>query len=203
MKISFDQLLCICHNRRIQSGKSVLSLPKGNIHRLPSFCNIHVKGIILMETKSANEEVRAMPENHVMVIVSRFKRKDSTSPSEKNEASADEYSEIVNNTLILLDEDDSNYYGVFLCPGVSKDRIEVKIADGRLFITAGPVKLNDSEKGARPYLWESVGRMSYAGDCELSEDVYAEDATAELKDGVLYLLIPKAEGARPVTVQVE
>ena len=156
-----------------------------------------------MESKNVNEEEeKAVPENHVYVIVSRFKKKDPQSASGENVTPEDEYSEIVNNTLILLDEDESNFYGVFLCPGISKDRIDVKIADGRLFITASPVKLNDSEKGTKPYLWESVGRMTYSGDCELPEEVDAENATAELKDGVLYVLIPKAEFDDQVKVPV-
>ena len=47
-----------------------------------------------------------------------------------------------------------------------------------------------------------IENISYVGECDLPTEVIAEEATAELANGVLYILLPKPEAAKPKSVPV-
>ena len=109
----------------------------------------------------------------------------------------------VHEVRIYFAEDDTYVYAAALCPGIAKDRIEVFVDDDELVIESKPA--NDGEKdnnAGKPFLWKCIENISYVGECDLPTEVIAEEATAELSNGVLYILLPKPEAAKPKSVPV-
>jgi HSP20 family protein len=85
-------------------------------------------------------------------------------------------------------------------PGVEKDNINVSVRDGVLNIEG---RLDFSKyKDLRPLYTEyNVG--DYSRSFRLSNAVDQTKIGAELRDGVLLLTLPKAEEAKPRTIQIK
>jgi HSP20 family protein len=85
-------------------------------------------------------------------------------------------------------------------PGVEKGNVDVRVEDGVLRVDG---KLDLSKyKGVVPLYTEyNVGH--YSRGFRLSSKIDQNRISAELKDGVLSLTVPKAEEARPRTIQIK
>lgn len=104
---------------------------------------------------------------------------------------------------IFYDEDEAYVYAAALCPGITKERVEVFIDGGFLIIETKPFENKEKGKHAeKPRPWKCIEEICYVGECELPADVIAEEATAELTNGVLYILMPKTEVVKPKSVPV-
>ena len=109
------------------------------------------------------------------------------------------------NVEIFFKEDDSYVYAAAFCPGISKDRLEVLIDGTELIIGSKPAdpddEKDDDSRGHSP--WKCIEDITYEGERELPSEVIAEQATAELSNGVLYIQLPKPEAVKPKTVAVK
>ncbi|WP_244818068.1 Hsp20/alpha crystallin family protein [Caballeronia sp. Lep1P3] len=84
-------------------------------------------------------------------------------------------------------------------PGVSKDRLDVKVQDGRLTIdaeSAVPVPSNLRLAHAE------VRAPYFSRTFSVSEDFDLSKIEASLKDGVLKLTLPRREEAKPRRIEV-
>ncbi|GGD75516.1 Hsp20/alpha crystallin family protein [Caballeronia grimmiae] len=84
-------------------------------------------------------------------------------------------------------------------PGVSKDRLEVKVQDGRLTIDADsvvPVPAN------LRLIHAEVRAPHFSRTFTVSEDFDTSKIDASLKDGVLRLTLPRREEAKPRRIEV-
>ena len=85
-------------------------------------------------------------------------------------------------------------------PGVEKNNVDIQIKDGALRVE-GRLDLS-KYRGLQPlYIEYNIGH--YARTFQLSNKIDQDKIAAEMKDGVLSLLLPKAEEARPRTIRVK
>jgi HSP20 family protein len=84
-------------------------------------------------------------------------------------------------------------------PGVSKESIEVKV-EGDILTIDGRINFSKYE-GLQPLYTEyNVGNFSRT--FQLSNEIEQAGIKAELKDGVMKLVLPKAERAKPRRIEV-
>ena len=84
-------------------------------------------------------------------------------------------------------------------PGVSKDSVDVSVETDLLTIE-GRVDFSNYD-GLQPLYTEyNVG--NYARSFQLSSKIEQDRISAELKDGVMMLVLPKAEKAKPRKINV-
>lgn len=82
-------------------------------------------------------------------------------------------------------------------PGVSKDNIEIRVADGSLEVAGSPER-----RHAQPVVGETSD-IRFHRSFQVSDAVDTSNVTASLTDGVLLLRLPKAERAKPRQIHVQ
>ena len=84
-------------------------------------------------------------------------------------------------------------------PGVAKDRVEVRVENDVLTIE-GRIDFGVYENLRPLYTEYNVG--NYARSFQLSSKIEQDGISAALKDGVMTLVLPKVERAKPRKIQV-
>lgn len=76
-------------------------------------------------------------------------------------------------------------------PGFSKDQIDVEITSEGLTVSADLA--NEREEEAENYICREISRRSFRRYLEFPEKVLEEKAEATMKDGMLEIIVPKAQ----------
>jgi len=84
-------------------------------------------------------------------------------------------------------------------PGVSKDRLDVRV-EGDTLVVEGKVQLDMPENAAA--LYADIRSSIYRRSFQLSSELETDNIQANLKDGVLQLRIPKRPELRPRRIEV-
>jgi len=84
-------------------------------------------------------------------------------------------------------------------PGISKDDLNIKIQGNYLEISGK--RIVDTPEGYKVHRNERGG-STFSRSFTLPDDVDADKAEAKLKDGILYLTLPKSEAAKPKQITI-
>ncbi|KAG6738076.1 hypothetical protein POTOM_059630 [Populus tomentosa] len=95
------------------------------------------------------------------------------------------------NLIGRVKEKDECYKLRYEVPGVSKEDLKITIDDGVLTIK-GELK-EEEEEGSDGERWSMRSYGCYNTSIMLPDDAKADEIKAELKDGVLYITIPRTE----------
>jgi len=101
-----------------------------------------------------------------------------------------------------IEEEDDKYKIKADLPGVDKKDIDVKMENGMLSIRGEKHTETESGKGSKRHRTERF-HGSFARSFTLPDSVDADKVDAAYKNGVLTLLIPKAEQARPKSIDIK
>lgn len=103
--------------------------------------------------------------------------------------------------LVDITEDEKEYVIKAELPEVKKEDIKLTVHDDVLTIT-GERKSEKEEKGKKYHRVERA-YGSFMRSFTLPEDADASKVTAESKDGVLKVHLPKSEKAKPKSIEVK
>ena len=98
-------------------------------------------------------------------------------------------------------EDDTAYVVTADMPGISRDEVSVTIDKNVLTISAAPK--DEVSQDARKVLRHERYSGKYARSLRLGEDIDEDQVSAEYRDGVLRLAIPKKAAVAPRQVDVK
>lgn len=100
-----------------------------------------------------------------------------------------------------LEEDDDAFTLHFELPGVSPEDIEVALEDSVLTISGERSFYNDREADGFRRVERRFGRFHRA--VRLPDRVAADGVTANYRDGLLTVMVPKAEEAKPRRIEIQ
>ena len=103
--------------------------------------------------------------------------------------------------VVDIVEDDNEYLIKAELPEVKKEDVKVTVQDDVLTIS-GERMFEKEEKGRKYHRMERA-YGSFARSFTLPEDADGEKVAAEFKDGVLKVHLPKAEQAKPKSIEVK
>lgn len=99
-----------------------------------------------------------------------------------------------------ISEDDNEYLIKMDIPGMDKKDINVNYKDGRLTVTGE--RKTESKEEKKDYIRQERYRGSFYRSFTLTDTIKDEEIQASFKDGVLKLVVPKAETVKPKSIKV-
>ncbi len=105
------------------------------------------------------------------------------------------------NPSVDLEESETEYLLSFDLPGVDKKNVQIEINDNYLTVLGERKSESKSKKGKTTLTERSFG--SFQRGFKLPVTVAAEKVSAEFKDGVLSVHVPKSESSRPRQIEVK
>ncbi|MCG3196608.1 MAG: Hsp20/alpha crystallin family protein [Candidatus Omnitrophica bacterium] len=85
-------------------------------------------------------------------------------------------------------------------PGVDAKDLSVTVEDGILTLQAKREEVTNGQENA--HLWREYRLTNFWRQFQLSDEVAQDKIKADLKNGVLTLLLPKAEEVKPKRIEV-
>jgi HSP20 family protein len=85
-------------------------------------------------------------------------------------------------------------------PGMTEEEVDIEISDGVMTISGE--KKEEKEKEEEGYYYKESHSGAFSRSFTLPADVVAEKAEADMKDGVLSIIIPKVEPKKATKVKV-
>ena len=110
---------------------------------------------------------------------------------------------VVKRTSPALDinEDDTRYSLEVELPGLTQKDVEVKV-EGNL-LTLSSKKSEEKEEKKKGYVLKERKNYTFSRSFVLPENVETDKITAEFKNGLLLIDVPKAESAKPKLLEIK
>jgi HSP20 family protein len=102
---------------------------------------------------------------------------------------------------IDINEDDNKYSLEVELPGMTEKDIEVKV-EGNL-LTLSSKKSEEKEEKKKDYILRERRSYNFSRSFVLPKNVNADKITAEFKNGLLFIDVPKAEEAKPKLLEIK
>ena len=97
--------------------------------------------------------------------------------------------------MINLSDDKDNYYVEALAPGVDPQKFAVSVVNNTLSISGEKIAACEESKESYHRCERAAGKFTRT--LELSLQVNAKKVNAEYKNGLLKIVLPKSEAAKP------
>jgi HSP20 family protein len=104
---------------------------------------------------------------------------------------------------VNIRETDKTYEMEVVAPGLRKEDFNVSISDNMLTVSFEHKQENKEENKSEGYLRQEYRMQSFSRSFTLDDTVDADKISAQYKDGVLHLSLPKKEGAQKITKSIE
>lgn len=102
-----------------------------------------------------------------------------------------------------MKETEDGYIVKLIMPGMDKDDIDISVSDGILTIKGETKEEAENEDENAKWLVREQKHYSYYRSVRLPSEVVADKAEAEYKNGILKLMLPKAEEVKPKSIPVK
>jgi len=100
-----------------------------------------------------------------------------------------------------ITEDKDNFYVNLEMPGVPKENVKIEVENNMLSIKGEKKAQSKSEESN--LIMNEIVFGEFCRTFTLSKDIKVDDISAEFKDGMLNVTLPKVEEAKPVVKQIE
>lgn len=116
--------------------------------------------------------------------------------------SGDTFDRAFNPAIDVLEENDNLVVRAEL-PGLTKDEVHVTLQHNLLTIRGEKKQETEKKDEERNYYYRERVRGAFHRTIQLPVDVDAKKIDARFKDGVLEVILPKAEEAKPRQIEVK
>ena len=88
-------------------------------------------------------------------------------------------------------------------PGFERDQLDVRVEGNQLIVSGNVEDVQEDKSKKRKYYRREIRNLSFTRGCDLPVPVDADKADATFKDGVLKIVFPKKEEAKPKQVDIK
>lgn len=108
-----------------------------------------------------------------------------------------------NQVPVNIRETDKTYEMEVVAPGLRKEDFNVSISDNMLAVSFEHKQESKEGNKSECYLRQEYRMQSFSRSFTLDDTVDADKISAQYKDGVLHLSLPKKEGAQRIAKSIE
>ncbi len=105
------------------------------------------------------------------------------------------------NVQMDLYEEGDNVVAEIKAPGFEQDHLDIRVEANQLTVSGNVEDVEEEKK--RKYYRKEMRNLSFTRTCDLPVAVDANKADATFKNGVLKIVLPKREEAKPKQIQVK
>ncbi len=115
----------------------------------------------------------------------------------------DEEFETLSDVQMDLYEEGDNVVAEIKAPGFEKNQLDVRVEANQLIVSGNVEEIQEEKGKKRKYYRREIRNLSFTRSCDLPVSVDAGKADASFKDGVLKIVLPKKEEAKPKQVDIK
>ncbi len=106
-----------------------------------------------------------------------------------------------NQLKVNIVENEDNYTLTAEVPGIQEKDISLEIADGRMTLKGHAEESQETEE--KPYRMKEFSRRSFERSFTIGEGIDQDQVSAKLDNGILTVVLPRKEEAKPKSVKVK
>ena len=115
----------------------------------------------------------------------------------------DEEFDTLSDVAMDLYEEGDNIVAEIKAPGFEKDQLDIRVEANQLTVSGNVEDIQEDKGKKRKYYRREIRNLSFTRSCDLPIPVDANKADATFKDGVLRVILPKKEEAKPKQVDIK